>query len=314
MYKKNTKNEKSLTPEQSKRRRFWRDNIINTAMAFPPFLGFLLFWVTPMIAALLISFTELHSYNFSMAKFVGLRNYVEIWKSNMLWTSIRNTLFFCLSVPINLILVLFLSNLLDRKVKGYKIWRAILFIPKVCSGVAVTLAWQWIFEENYGVINSFLEALNIAKMPFFSNPAYFRPAVLIIGIWMSGTNVVLLDAAFANIDRTLVEAARIDGANEMQVFWKIKFPALTPTLFYCLTMNLIGALQEQSLMQVITTNGVGPGNAAVTLVYYIYRMAFVYTPTMGFGMACALSWVTAMFIALITRLNFILSKKWVHYD
>lgn len=308
------KNEKKYTMEQMKRRRFWRENLVNTAMAMPPFLGFLLFWVTPMIAALVISFTELHSYNFSMAKFVGLRNYVDIWKSNMLWTAIGNTLFFCLSVPINLGLTLFLSNLLDKKMVGYKGWRVILFIPKVCAGVAVTLAWQWIFEENYGVVNTFLEMLNISKMPFFSDPTYFRPAVLIIGIWQSGTNILLLDAAFANIDRSLVEAARIDGANEFQVFWNIKFPALTPTLFYCLTMNLIAALQEQSIMQIITTNGVGPGNAAVTLVYYIYRMAFVYTPTMGFGMACALSWITALFIMLVTRLNFVLSKKWVHYD
>lgn len=305
---------KNLPMSEAKRRRFWRENVVNTAMAMPPFLGFLLFWVTPMVTALVLSFTELHSYNLSMAKFVGLQNYIDIWKSNMLWTSIKNTLYFTISVPINLVLVLWLSNLLNKKMAGYKAWRAILFIPQVCASVAITLAWQWIFEENYGVINTFLEAIHVTKMPFFSDPTYFRPAVIVIAIWQSGTNVLLLDAAYANIDQTLVEAARIDGANERQVFWKIKFPALTPTLFYCLTMNLIAALQEQSIMQVITTNGVGPGNAAVTLVYYIYRMAFVYTPTMGFGMACALSWITAAFIAIITRINFKISDKWVHYD
>lgn len=305
---------KNMTLAESKRRRFWKDNIINTAMAMPPFLGFLLFWVVPMAVALVISFTELHSYDFSMAKWVGLRNYTEIWKSNMLWTALGNTLWFCLSVPINLVLVLFLSNLLDKKMAGYKLWRVVMFIPKVCAGVAVTLAWQWIFEENYGVINTLLEALNISKVPFFTDPTSFRIAVLIIAIWQSGTNVILLDAAYANIDRSLEEAARIDGATEYQVFWNVRFPALTPTLFYCVTMNLIAALQEQTVMQIITTNGVGPANSAVTLVYYIYRMAFVYTPTMGFGMACALSWVTALFIMVITKINFKLGEFWVHYD
>lgn len=305
---------KNMTLAESKRRRFWKENIINTAMAMPPFLGFLLFWVVPMVAALVISFTELHSYDFSMAKWVGLRNYTEIWKSNMLWTALGNTLWFCLSVPINLVLILFLSNLLDKKMGGYKLWRVVMFIPKVCAGVAITLAWQWIFEENYGVINTLLEALNISKVPFFTEPTSFRIAILIIAIWQSGTNVILLDAAYANIDRSLEEAARIDGATEYQVFWNVRFPALTPTLFYCVTMNLIAALQEQTVMQIITTNGVGPANSAVTLVYYIYRMAFVYTPTMGFGMACALSWVTALFIMVITKINFKLSEYWVHYD
>lgn len=125
---------------------------------------------------------------------------------------------------------------------------------------------------------------------------------------------MLFEAGFVNVNATLQEAARIDGASELRVFWRVTIPALTPTIFYILTMNLIPALQEMTVMQIITTNGVGPGYRAVTLVYYVYRMAFYYTATMGMGMACALSWIVALFILLVTRINFRLSKRWVCYD
>lgn len=300
--------------KNSKRRRALRRNVVGTLMACPPFLGFLAFTLTPMIMSLVISFTELHSYNLSMAEPIGFRNYVDIFQLELLWTSVVNTLYYCLSVPINLGVSLFLANIIAKDLKGSAVVRVIYFVPQVCSGVAITLAWQWIFEDNYGVVNSMMDFLNLPRIHFMTDANYFMPALLIISLWQYGTNVVLFEAAFVNVNKTLQEAARLDGANEMQVFWRITLPMLTPTIFYVLTMNLITAMQEMTVMQVITTNGVGPGNRAVTLVYLIYRMAFNYTISMGMGMACALSWVVALIILLITRINFRLSKLWVHYD
>ena len=117
--------------------------------------------------------------------------------------------------------------------------------------------------------------MNLPKVHFMTDKNWFMPAVLFISLWQQGTNVVLFEAGF---------------------------------------VNLITALQEMTVMQIITTNGVGPGYRAVTLVYYVYRMAFDYTATMGMGMACALSWIVALFILLVTRINFRLSKRWVCYD
>ncbi|HCS94809.1 MAG TPA: hypothetical protein DIV38_03615 [Clostridiales bacterium] len=305
---------RSAEEKKARRRKILRRNVIATAMASPPFIGFLCFTAVPMIMSLVISFTELHSYNLSLAKFIGIRNYVEVIKSEMLWTSILNTLYYCLSVPINICVSLFLANVLTRKIFCGKIARIILFVPQVCSSVAVTLMWQWIFEDNYGVINTVLTAMGLPKIAFMTDKNWFMPAVLTISLWQNGTNVVLLQAAFVNINKSLQEAARIDGANERKVFWRVTLPGLTPTLFYMLTMNLIAALQEQTVMQIITTNGVGPGYRALTLVYYIYRMAFTYTATMGMGMACALSWIVAIFILIVTRINFRLGQKWVCYD
>ena len=300
--------------KNSRRRRAIRRNIIGTLMACPPFIGFLAFTLTPMIISLAISFTELHSYNLALAVPAGIDNYIEIFKLDLLWTSVTNTLYYCLSVPINLAVSLFLANIISKGLRGSKIARILFFVPQVCSGVAVTLAWQWIFEDNYGVINTMMDALDLPRLHFMTDEDYFMPALLIISLWQQGTNVVLFEAAFTNVNKSLQEAARLDGANEMQVFWHVTFPSLTPTIFYVFTMNLITAMQEMTVMQVITTNGVGPGNRAVSLVYLIYRMAFNYTISMGMGMACALSWVAALFILLVTRVNFRLSKLWVHYD
>ena len=300
---------------KSKRRTFWHDNIVNTSMAALPFLEVVLFGFFPMIVCFALAFTELHSYNLSMAKFVGLDNFRRLWDNRaMIGLAIRNTLIFASVVPIRLAWNLWLSNSLYKKPFGNRASRVVLFLPQVISSIAITLAWQWIFEENYGVLNTLLAAIGLPKIPFFTNEHFFRPATILIALYGSATNVIMLEGNFAVLNQSLEEAARLDGATERQVFWHVTFPQLTPTLFYLLTMGLIGALQEQAIMQVLPTNGMGPNNSAITLVYYIYKMAFNFTATDGFGMACALSLVTGLFITLITRLNFKLSDKWVHYD
>lgn len=124
-------------------------------------------------------------------------------------------------------------------------------------------------------------------------------------------NIVILLSAFSGINVSLQEAARLDGANEMQVFWKITFPQLTPTIFYLLTMNLITALQEQAIFQFLNTTGVGPNFWGLTLTYQMYRLINV---NYQYGLSCALSWFIGIFIMIVTKLNFALSKKWVSYD
>lgn len=276
-----------------------------------------------MLVSLIVSFTELHSYNIKYATFTGLDNYKKIFAvgefSNIvmplsLWQSIQNTLLFTLCVPINLTTAVFLANIVSKKLPGNRFMRVVMFMPQICSGVAVTLMWQWIFEESFGVLNTALATLGLNKVHWLTMPTPFTCAVLVISLWQNGTNVIILESAFLNVNHSTQEAAEIDGANEYQVFWKVTFPALTPSIFYLAVMWLIAALQEQTVMQIITTNGVGPGNRAVTLVYYIYRLAFTYTSTWGMGIACALSWITAIFIILINRLLFWSSKFWVKYD
>lgn len=309
--------------KRSKKRAKIRREIIGTLMIAAPLVGFLAFTLFPMAVSFIVSFNDLHSYNMKYMEFVGWDNYKKIFAIGefsgiqmplSLWTAIKNTLLFSLCVPINLTSAIFLANIISKKMPGSKFMRVILFIPQVCSGVAVTLVWQWIFEDQFGVANTLLVSCGLDKVHWLTSPTPFTIAVLTISLWQNGTNVIILESAFLNVNKSVQEAARIDGANEFQVFWKVTFPALTPSIFYLAVMWLIAALQEQTVMQIITTNGVGPGNRAVTLVYYIYRLAFTYTATWGMGIACALSWIAAIFIMLVNRLLFATSKLWVKYE
>lgn len=314
---------KNEAAAKAKKRAALRREIVGTLMILAPLVCFIAFTLFPMLISLIVSFNDLHSYNMKYMEFVGWDNYKKIFAIGefsdivtplSLWDSIKNTLLFSLCVPINLISAVFLANIISKKMPGNKFMRVILFMPQICSGVAVTLMWQWIFEDSFGVINTMLAAVGLNKVHWLTLPSPFTCAVLIISLWQHGTNVIILESAFLNVNQSTQEAARIDGANEFQVFWKVTFPALTPSIFYLLVMWTIAALQEQTVMQIITTNGVGPGNRAVTLVYYIYRLAFTYTSTWGMGIACALSWITAIFIILINRLLFASGKLWVKYD
>lgn len=298
----------------ARKRRLRKENREGLLMAVSPFVGYVLFGLFPMVLSLVVSFTELKSYDLGRMKFVGFANYKTVFTSQMFYRSVVNTLYYCLSVPINLVSSLFIANLLTKPLKGKRPARVILFLPSVCSSVGVALMWTWIYEANYGVINTVLVAMGLPKVGFMTTKEWFMPSVLFLSLWMNGTNIVLMQAALANVDASLKEAARIDGATERTVFWKITFPQITPTLFYILTMNLIAAMQEMAIMQVIATNGVGPDYRAVTLTYYLYRMAFTNTATEGLGLGSALSWIVAVAIIIITRVNFKLSEKWVSYD
>lgn len=136
-------------------------------------------------------------------------------------------------------------------------------------------------------------------------------AIFIMSAWQHGTNIVVLLSAFSQINVSLQEAARLDGATEMRVFWKITFPQLTPTLYYLLTMNLITALQEQAIFQFLNTTGTGPDFWGLTLTYQMYRLMNV---NYQYGTSCALSWVIGIFIMIVTSINSKLSEKWVSYD
>ena len=291
-----------------------REALIGTLMASLPFLGFVFFTVFPMGLSLVVSFTELKSYDISRMKWVGFQNYIDVINYPYVVRSILNTLYYSLSVPINLGASLFVANVMTKPMKCRKPIRVIFFLPTICSGVAVTVMWTWIYEANYGVINTVLSSIGLPKILFMQDPHWFMPAILFMSLWQNGTNIVVMQTALTNVNESLREAARLDGANERQVFWKVTFPAITPTLFYMLTMNIISAMQEMAIFQVIATNGVGPDYRAVTLTYLLYRMSFTFTATEGLGMGSALSWIVAIMIVVMSRLNFWLGKKWVNYD
>lgn len=285
-------------------------------MAVIPFIGFLIFTGFPMLLALVISFNDLHSYDLSQMKWLGLENYKALFTMPMFRTALVNTLYFCLSVPINLVFQLFLANLVSKPINKHfaKMARLILYIPTVIGGVAISLIWNWILEANYGVINTILAAIGMDKIGFTTTKQWFMPSVLMIKWWSVGFNILVFQSALSNVDVSLKEAARIDGANDRKVFFKVTLPQISPMLVYTCTMSIIEAFNEIATMQIISGNGLGPSNSAVTLSYMMYRMAYVNIYTEGFGLASAMGWVIGVVTIIMVMLSNWAAKKWLSAD
>lgn len=307
------------TPRTEKEKKTYKMKILKqillgTGMVILPFLGFLCFTLFPMLLSLGVSFTNLRSAMISEAKFLGFNhlfdNYKTVLTDEYTWKAMRTTLVYTLTVPINIAISVFLANVMNKKVYGKKFLYVLFFLPQVVSSVAVAMMWRWMFADT-GVINTVLIKLGSERINFFTDNTWYMLAILTISIWKNGTNIVILLSGFAGINVSLQEAARLDGANEMQVFWKITFPQLTPTIFYLLTMNLITALQEQAIFQLINTTPTGPDFWGLTLTYQMYRLM---NTNIQYGLSCAMSWIIGIFILIVTKINFSLSKKWVSYD
>lgn len=306
--------------EASKRKKLanLKKEVIATSIVMPVVIGFCAFTLFPMLFSLVVSFTELHSYNVRYAEWTGWSNYqflltVDL-QSGWFGTSLKNIAIYIICVPFNLILAIFLANQLSKKVVGSKFMRIIMFMPQVISSVAITMVFKWMFQEDFGMINTALSSIGLEKMKWTTDADTFSFGVFLLSVWMNGTNVIVLESGFLNVDKSIQEAAMVDGASDMVVFWRITLPALTPTIFYLWTIWFVAGLQEQTVMQIISNNGTGPEDRALTPVYYIWKMGFQASASRGFGVACALSWIVALGIMGLTKLNFWLSKFWVSED
>ncbi len=305
------------------------DNIQNLLISIWPLVGFFLFGMIPMALSLYMSFTELHSSDLSEAVFVGLSNFKRVltWKGYV-WYAYLNTLLFMITVPVTIGVSLYVANLVTNVKSGQRFFRSILFIPYICSSVVVAFAFRMLYSETGGILNSILDSIGFAPVRWLTkSPVMFMVSVDIMAIWSgSGSCIVLLSAALSRVDESYYEAAKIDGITPRKMFWKITLPAVTPTLSYLATMNVIGALQVMEGPQILggevtylipwwkTAGGENICAANHTVVLSIYNMSFTQSFDFGLGMGSASAWVLAIIILAITQLNRKLQEKWVCYD
>ena len=295
----------------AKKRKIKKEGLWGFTLSLGPVLGFALFGLVPMILAIFMSFMHIEGFSFEGATFIGFENYSTVLKDPLFWKSIVNTLYMRESTFINIALALVVAFLLTKNIRGKKIFRTIYFIPYVCSVAAIAVMWQWIFNTNYGVINGLFTPEGKDPINWWGDADTFIPCLLIIGVWSgTGYGIILYGAALTNVNSSLYEAAKVDGANAFQCFKNITLPAISPTTFYLLLTGLIGALQEFARPQIIDGSG-GPNNVGVTVVFYLYRNAFQYY---NMGVASATAWLLAIIIVALTIVNFAVSKLWVNYD
>ncbi len=276
-----------------------REGAAAWAFLAPSLAHLLIFSIGPILFSLWLSF---HEWNLiePHRPFVGLDNYQRLAADGDFWRAVRNTAVYVLFVPIGMIVALVLALFVNRKFPGANLLRAVFFLPYVTSFVAISLVWKWMFEPDYGLLNTALGFIGLPAQPWLSSPASALPSLMLMSIWMyAGYMMVLFLAGLQSIPASLYESAQIDGANAWQRFRRITLPMLRPTILFVLVTMVIFMFQVFTAIYVMTEGG--PLHATDVIVYHIYRQAWEY---LRMGYASAMAWVLFAIVFAITLVQF----------
>ncbi|MFD2655036.1 carbohydrate ABC transporter permease [Gracilibacillus thailandensis] len=278
-----------------------RKNYIGWLFIILSVLGISLFYFYPMVQAFLLS---LQSGMGSTLEYVGFDNYVRLFNDPTFITALTNTILYLLvQVPLMIVLALVFSVLLNDptlKFKGF--FRTAIFLPAVTSLVAYAVIFKYLFG-NDGLVNDFLLSMNIISSPiaWLSDPFWAKITIILAITWRwTGYNMIFYLSALQNVDKSMYEAAKIDGASAMQQFFFITIPLLKPIILFTSIVSTIGTLQLFDEVMNITSGG--PGNSTMTISMYIYNLSFEYTP--DFGYAATVSYVVLILVVILSFIQF----------
>jgi multiple sugar transport system permease protein len=259
----------------------------------------LIFTVFPVLFSLVISLLEWNVVQ--PPKFVGLGNYQNLFADEEFKQSLRNTVQFVIGyVPGTLVASLLIAFLLSLKIRFHKVYRAIFFFPTVISIIVISEVWLWIYEPRYGLLNYYLGKIGLPNnIAWLGDPKLAMWSIVIMSIWAAcGYYMVLYLAGLLGIDRTLYEAASIDGASTANQFWYITLPLLAPVTFFIVTMLVIGSFQVFGQIYVMTKGG--PLHTTDVVIYTIYNNAF---NRFLMGRASAQAYVVGFIMFIITAIQ-----------
>jgi multiple sugar transport system permease protein len=280
--------------------------------AAPWLIGVVLLLIGPIIASGILSLTNWNLI--SSPRWVGLDNYRTMVESDSFWQSIKVTLFYTvLAIPIYQVAGLALALLLNQRVKGMYLFRTVLFLPAVLSGVAVAVLWVSLLNPDLGAVNQGLRAIGIDDPPrWLQSPTWAIPSIVLMGLWGVGGGAIIYLAGLQNIPPVLYQAAKMDGAGPWQTFRHITLPLLTPTLLFTLLIGLIEAFQVFDTAFVL--GGGSQGGTRESLLFYVLNLWNEGFRNGRFGYASALAWVLVVAAATVIVLIFKTSSRWVYYE
>lgn len=278
-----------------------RETIVSYCFLAPVLLFFIVFVLIPMGMGIVTSFFKWTMTEFT---FIGINNYVTMFQNDIFRKALLNTLIIVVgSVPIVTAFALFVaSQTYEKNPFTRSFFRCVFFLPVVTGTVAVTVVWKWIYDPMSGILNYVLKSGNIIdqNIAWLGDKRYALLAIILILLTTAvGQPIILYIASMGNVDKSLVEAAEVDGANKFQVFWKIKWPALLPTTLYIVVITTINSFQCFSLIQLLTSGG--PNHATETLMFTLYKEAFSLS---NYGYANTIGVFLAALIGLISFAQF----------
>lgn len=264
----------------------------------PALMGTFIFIIIPILCSFALSFTEWDLLN--EIKFVGFDNYKAVFSLSEFSQIFINTVVYALSVTFFAVIIpLLIANVLNRKIRGTECFKTLYFLPFITPAVVIAIVWSWIFDPNIGGINLLFKT----NLEWLFDTKLAMPVLIFVSIWkLIGYNVVLFLTGFSTINQNIFDSARIDGAKEFDIFFKITIPLLKPTIYFVTLVTAISSFQVFDLIYVMTEGG--PHNATNVIVYSIYKYAFEY---FDIGKSCALAYI--LFIIIFVLSLFIRREK-----
>jgi multiple sugar transport system permease protein len=276
----------------------------------PSLIGFGLFNIIPIFSSLFLAFTEWNLL--SPIKFIGIGNFIRMFTQDILfWPTLMRTLYYSvLAIPLSMTSSLVLALAMNRPLKGISIFRVTYFIPYVSSMVAIAMVWRWLYNDQFGLINTALVTLGLPAQSWLNDSNLVIPSLVVMDVWKgAGFGMLIYLAALQSIPDQLYEAASVDGANSFEKFFKITLPLLGPAHFYMLVTGVIGSFQVFDSVYLMTKGG--PGFASRVYAFNLYQSAF---RQFEMGYAAAMAWFLFFIIFAVTLLQFKRLGGKVQYD
>jgi len=287
------------------------DNKVGLAFMTPWLLGLLGITILPMIASLVLSFTD---YSMLAApEWVGLENFQRMLGDTRLHNSLIVTFVYVIvGVPLQLAAALLLAVVLNHGMRGLSFYRSVFYLPSLLGGsVAISILWRQMFGAS-GLVNQLLGALGFENLPgWVSTPDTALWTIILLHVWTFGSPMIIFLAGLRQIPQMYYEAASVDGASKVAQFFRITIPLLTPIIFFNLVLQVINAFQTFTQAFVVSGGTGGPSDSTMFYTLYLYLKGF---GQFDMGYASAMAWLLLVIVAIFTAINFFVSKFWVHYD
>lgn len=268
-------------------------------------LGIFLFIIIPTVCSFGLSFYRWDML--SKPEWVGLLNYIELFKNPKFWFILKNTIIFSVSTTVFAVIIpVILAFILNEKIFGKEFFKTSYFLPFITPMIVIALVWQWIFDPNLGLLNHILK-MNIN---WLYDTKFAMAAMIIVQSWkLIGYNTIILLSGFGNISTSIIEASEIDGATPITKFFRIIIPLLSPTILFVMIVTTISSFQVFDLVFMMTKGG--PENATNVLVYWLYQEGFEF---FNIGQASCIAYVLFVIVAILSIFQWKTRKKWVIED
>ena len=301
-------------PAPRRRRRVSASTVAAYGFVSPWIIGLVVFTVGPMVASLVLSFTDYDLVG--DASFVGGANYAEVLSDPKVATSLRNTVFYtALHVPLSLMLAMGLALLLVRAGRAGGFFRTVVYLPVMTPPVAIGAMFLLLLNGQTGLVNALLGLVGIDGPGWTTDPAWIKPGLVLMSLWGVGSTAIIYLAALRQVPVDLYEASRLDGAGAWRQFRSVTLPMISGTVYFTLIVNTIGSLQMFTEVYTMYFGNraaqSASGDAALFYVIYLFQQAFQF---LHMGYASALAWLLFLVILAITLVQVRIARDRVYYE